>query len=84
MVFKFDEVKKRINLTLPKLLETIYYFSGQDDVGDVPYLCKKLLGTWAEITSRVSSFVTIFGANVVYWILMSNCLYHSVGFLVGE
>lgn len=55
---------------------------GQDDVGDVPYLCKKLLGTWAEITSRVSSFVTIFGANVVYWILMSNCLYHSVGFLV--
>ncbi|XP_065199591.1 sodium-coupled neutral amino acid transporter 9 homolog isoform X2 [Planococcus citri] len=60
---------------------TVQFLHGDQNIGEVPYLCKVLLGKWAELTARIFSFVIIFGANIVYWILMSNCLYHSVGYL---
>lgn len=73
-----------ISLVHQRKLFSLLNYLGDNEGGDVPHLCKMLLGTWAEIVSRISSFITIFGANVVYWILMSNCLYHFVGYIVGK
>ncbi|XP_044763424.1 sodium-coupled neutral amino acid transporter 9-like isoform X2 [Coccinella septempunctata] len=45
---------------------------------EVPELCKMLIGRWAEVLSKVFSMIVLFGANIVYWILMSNFLYNLV------
>ncbi|KAI4455181.1 amino acid transporter [Holotrichia oblita] len=55
----------------------------QGSCGDVPELCKILLGRWAEILAKIFSLVVLIGANIVYWILMSNFLYNSVDFIYG-
>lgn len=51
---------------------------------EVPDLCRMLLGKWAEIIAKVFSLVVLIGANIVYWILMSNFLYNSVLFLYSK
>ncbi|KAJ1523670.1 hypothetical protein ONE63_001510 [Megalurothrips usitatus] len=51
---------------------------------EVPELCRKLLGRWAELLARVFSLVVLMGAIIVYWILMSNFLFHSVDYLHDE
>ncbi|XP_019878465.1 sodium-coupled neutral amino acid transporter 9 homolog isoform X1 [Aethina tumida] len=43
-------------------------------------LCKELLGRWAEVLAKIFSVIVLIGANIVYWILMSNFLYNSVVF----
>ncbi|KAF2901699.1 hypothetical protein ILUMI_04489 [Ignelater luminosus] len=50
---------------------------------EVSDLCRMLLGRWAEITAKIFSLVVLIGALIVYWVLMSNFLYHSVHFLYG-
>ncbi|XP_045467069.1 sodium-coupled neutral amino acid transporter 9 homolog isoform X2 [Harmonia axyridis] len=45
---------------------------------EVPELCRMLLGRWAEVLAKVFSMIVLFGANIVYWILMSNFLYNLV------
>ncbi|KAK9751239.1 ATP-NAD kinase N-terminal domain [Popillia japonica] len=55
----------------------------QGNCGDVPELCKILLGRWAEILAKIFSLIVLIGANIVYWILMSNFLYNSVDFIYG-
>ncbi|XP_025415474.1 sodium-coupled neutral amino acid transporter 9-like isoform X2 [Sipha flava] len=51
-----------------------------NDTGEVAQLSRKLLGPWAEVISKLFSFMILLGANIVYWILMSNFLYYSVGY----
>lgn len=51
---------------------------------EVPELCRKLLGRWAELLARAFSLVVLTGAIIVYWILMSNFLYHSIDYLHGK
>ncbi|EFA05454.2 Putative amino acid permease F13H10.3-like Protein [Tribolium castaneum] len=51
--------------------------------GEVCDLCRALIGRWAEILAKVFSLVVLIGANIVYWILMSNFFYHSVQFFYG-
>ncbi|KAG1680686.1 Sodium-coupled neutral amino acid transporter 9 [Nymphon striatum] len=41
-------------------------------------LCNFLLGKWAHVVSIVSSLLVLLGGTIVYWILMSNFMYHSV------
>jgi sodium-coupled neutral amino acid transporter 9 len=48
--------------------------------GEVCDLCKALIGQWAEILAKIFSLVVLIGANIVYWILMSNFFYNSVQF----
>nr|CAH7726206.1 unnamed protein product [Callosobruchus chinensis] len=48
---------------------------------EVPELCRLLLGRWAEVMARIFSMVILIGADIVYWILMSNFLYNSVSFM---
>ncbi|KAL4119769.1 hypothetical protein QTP88_012544 [Uroleucon formosanum] len=52
-----------------------------NDTGEVAQLSKKLLGPWAEVIAKLFSFIILLGANIVYWILMSNFLYYSVGYV---
>ena len=51
---------------------------------DVSDLCRMLLGRWAEAIAKVFSIVVLLGANIVYWILMSNYLYNSIHVLYGK
>lgn len=49
--------------------------------GEVADLSKMLLGRYAEVTAQGFSFVILLGADVIYWILMSNFLYFTVNFV---
>ncbi|GLG98909.1 Putative amino acid permease F13H10.3 [Gryllus bimaculatus] len=49
--------------------------------GEVADLCKLLLGRPAEIIAKFFSLIVLLGANIVYWILMTNFLYHSVDYI---
>lgn len=48
---------------------------------EVPDLCRLLIGRWAEMIAKIFSLIVLIGANIVYWILMSNFLYNSVTFV---
>lgn len=52
--------------------------------GEVCDLCRALIGRWAEIIAKIFSMVVLIGANIVYWILMSNFFYNSVKFFYGK
>lgn len=58
--------------------------SGLGDNDEVAHLCRQLLGRWAEIIAKIFSMIVLIGANIVYWVLMSNFLYNTVVFLHGK
>jgi sodium-coupled neutral amino acid transporter 9 len=43
-----------------------------------------LLGQWAGYIAKLFSVLVLLGAVIVYWILMSNFLYHSVDYVYGK
>lgn len=43
--------------------------------------CYQLLGRWAQVVTVASSFITLIGTLLVYWILMSNFLFHTVSYI---
>lgn len=43
-------------------------------------ICSHYLGTWAKWVSLFFSIVPLLGGAIVYWVLMSNFLYHGVLF----
>ncbi|XP_060805013.1 sodium-coupled neutral amino acid transporter 9 homolog isoform X2 [Amyelois transitella] len=47
---------------------------------EVPALCRTLLGRPAEVVAHAFSLVVLLGANVVYWILITNFLYFTVNY----
>ncbi|KAK2157177.1 hypothetical protein LSH36_196g03032 [Paralvinella palmiformis] len=47
-------------------------------------IAKIYLGKWGEYTSVIFSLITLLGAAIVYWVLMSNFLYHSVTFIYNQ
>ncbi|XP_072156824.1 sodium-coupled neutral amino acid transporter 9 homolog [Bemisia tabaci] len=50
-------------------------------VGEMAELCRVLLGRPGEIIAKVSSIIVLLGANIIYYVLMSNFLYYSVTFI---
>ncbi|KAL1117036.1 hypothetical protein AAG570_004364 [Ranatra chinensis] len=52
--------------------------------GEISELARSLLGPYAEVISKIFSLVVLLGANIVYWILMTNFLYHSVTYVYGS
>ena len=44
----------------------------------------KILGKNYEGVVSLFSLIAVFGAAMVYWVLMSNFLYNTVDFLKGE
>lgn len=65
-------------------LLSVHRLHGSGVDAEVPDLCRKLLGRWAELLARAFSLVVLMGAIIVYWILMSNFLFHSVDYLHDE
>uniref|UniRef100_A0A023F2V8 Putative sodium-coupled neutral amino acid transporter 9-like protein n=1 Tax=Triatoma infestans TaxID=30076 RepID=A0A023F2V8_TRIIF len=49
--------------------------------GEISELTRTLLGASSEVVSKIFSLIVLLGANIVYWILMSNFLYHSIDYL---
>ncbi|RVE49892.1 hypothetical protein evm_005485 [Chilo suppressalis] len=52
------------------------------DTCEVPALCRSLLGRWAELVAHTFSLLVLLGANVVYWILITNFLYFTVNYFM--
>ncbi|XP_075980267.1 sodium-coupled neutral amino acid transporter 9 homolog isoform X2 [Anticarsia gemmatalis] len=52
------------------------------DSCEVPALCRTLLGRWAEVLAHMFSLLVLLGANIVYWILITNFLYFTVNYFV--
>lgn len=46
-------------------------------------VCYYYLGRWGQYASIVFSMFALLGAAVVYWVLMSNFLFHTVNFIYG-
>ncbi|XP_023248146.1 sodium-coupled neutral amino acid transporter 9-like [Copidosoma floridanum] len=65
--------------TAHKLLQVRKYYGGVDKI-EVMELSRVYLGSWAERTAKIFSISVLLGANIAYWILMSNFLYNSVNF----
>ncbi|XP_026741496.1 sodium-coupled neutral amino acid transporter 9 homolog isoform X2 [Trichoplusia ni] len=63
------------------VLLTVNKHHGSDSC-EVPALCRALLGRGAEALAHVFSLLVLLGANVVYWILITNFLYFTVNYLV--
>ena len=68
--------------TAYRLLKVHKYHGGDEKI-EVPELCRIFLGPVADHVARIFSITVLLGANVAYWILMSNFLYHSVNFVYG-
>lgn len=69
---------------ISRLISRVQLYISGNDTGEVAQLSKKLLGPWAELIAKLFSFIILLGANIVYWILMSNFLYYSVGYIHGK
>ncbi|XP_022119364.2 sodium-coupled neutral amino acid transporter 9 homolog isoform X1 [Pieris rapae] len=54
------------------------------DTFEVPSLCRLLLGPRAEAVAHAFSLLVLTGANVVYWILITNFLYYTVNYFIEE
>jgi len=50
---------------------------------DFSDVCRHYLGRWAEILSVIFSLFALLSGAVVYWVLMSNFLFHTVTFIHG-
>ncbi|KAL0821470.1 hypothetical protein ABMA28_004940 [Loxostege sticticalis] len=61
------------------VLLRVNYHHGSDTC-EVPALCRTLLGRWAELVAHTFSLLVLLGANVVYWILITNFLYFTVNY----
>ena len=51
---------------------------------DFSDVCRHYLGRWAEILSVIFSLIALLGGAIVYWVLMSNFLFHTVTFIHGQ
>ncbi|XP_066996721.1 neutral amino acid transporter 9 [Anabrus simplex] len=63
------------------LLQVQKRHGSQNHDGEVADLSRILLGRPAEVIAKCFSLIVLLGANIVYWILMSNFLYHSVDYI---
>ncbi|XP_045451605.1 sodium-coupled neutral amino acid transporter 9 homolog [Melitaea cinxia] len=49
---------------------------------EVPALCRTLLGGGAAALARAFSVLVLLGATVVYWLLITSFLYHTVNYFM--
>lgn len=53
------------------------------DVSDFSEVCRYYFGKWGDYLTIIFSCITNLGAAVIYWVLMSNFLYHTGNFIYG-
>lgn len=56
----------------------------KENLADFPDLCMFLLGRVGQWVSVLFSALSLLGASAVYWVLMSNFLYHTVKYVYGK
>ncbi|XP_046399767.1 sodium-coupled neutral amino acid transporter 9-like [Ischnura elegans] len=66
--------------TAYRILKVDSIFPGQHEHTDVSDLCKMLLGRHISVLTRVISLLVLTGASIVYWVLMANFFFNSVGY----
>lgn len=67
--------------TTHKILQVQMQHGGGNPDWEVAELATLLLGRWAGYVAKLFSLLVLLGAVIVYWVLMSNFLYHSVGYV---
>ncbi|XP_062530993.1 neutral amino acid transporter 9 isoform X2 [Bombyx mori] len=63
------------------ILISVNAYHGSDTCS-VQALCRLLLGGWAEALAHVFSVLVLLGANIVYWILITNFFYFTVNYFI--
>ncbi|XP_045774681.1 sodium-coupled neutral amino acid transporter 9 homolog [Maniola jurtina] len=63
------------------ILLRVNYYHGTETC-EVPALCRLLLGAGTAAVAHAFSLLVLLGANVLYWLLISNFLYHTVNYLM--
>lgn len=71
-------------LIVPTIDYKVFFLGGGNADWEVADLAGALLGPHSERLAKTFSLVVLLGANIVYWILMSNFLYHTVDYLYGK
>jgi len=66
------------------ILKVYGIYSEKENLPDLPDLCLFLLGRFGQFTSIGFSALSLLGASTVYWVLMSNFLYHSVKYIYDQ
>ncbi|KAJ9587152.1 hypothetical protein L9F63_019326, partial [Diploptera punctata] len=67
--------------TTHQILQVQSQHGGENPDWEVAELATLLLGKWAGYISKLFSLLVLLGAVIVYWVLMSNFLYHSVSYI---
>ncbi|XP_069692760.1 neutral amino acid transporter 9-like isoform X2 [Periplaneta americana] len=67
--------------TAHKILQVQMHHGEGNPDGEVAELATQLLGKWAGYIAKLFSLLVLLGAVIVYWVLMSNFLYHSVDYI---
>ncbi|XP_069692762.1 sodium-coupled neutral amino acid transporter 9 homolog isoform X4 [Periplaneta americana] len=70
--------------TAHKILQVQMHHGEGNPDGEVAELATQLLGKWAGYIAKLFSLLVLLGAVIVYWVLMSNFLYHSVDYIYGK
>lgn len=58
-----------------------FFIAASSVITDLAVLCKRLLGRWAQWLAVIFSALILLGASIVYWILLSNFLFHTVDYV---
>ncbi|KAK6188589.1 hypothetical protein SNE40_004735 [Patella caerulea] len=64
-----------------RVLKSVDVLKGKVDVLEFSDVCKHYFGKTGELLAVICSLLTLLGGMIVYWILMSNFLYHVVSFI---
>ncbi|XP_077981323.1 neutral amino acid transporter 9-like [Glandiceps talaboti] len=70
--------------TCYRVVKSIDNVEHRGEVLEFSDVCKHYLGKWGEYCSVFFSLSALLGAMIVYWVLLSNFLYHSVKFIHDE
>ncbi|XP_071838469.1 neutral amino acid transporter 9-like isoform X1 [Apostichopus japonicus] len=70
--------------TCYRVVQSISKEAGSAGMMEFSDVCRSYLGRWGEIISIIFSLIALFGAMIVYWVLMSNFLFSTVSFIRGE
>ena len=69
------------NYTATRVLRSQYHVPRNVVVFEFPDICRVFLGKWAEILAGVFGVITLLGALLAYWTLMSTFLYNIGEFI---
>ncbi|XP_077863238.1 neutral amino acid transporter 9-like [Saccoglossus kowalevskii] len=70
--------------TCYRVVSSVAAVEQKGEVLEFSDVCHHYLGKWGEYCSVFFSLSSLLGAMIVYWVLLSNFLYHSVKFIYDD